>query len=159
MSPKSNLALAEARSVFHFNSSAYLLRIGRQSANTLGELLEALRTCPEDSIFQHTFRTLQEHHFIREGFSNDFAHWAYSDCNEIGLAERLASLDVRAFTSVEGLREEIVGIVEGYLKQHPRARERTASKPFYFVASDTVVVPTVFKAHNLEEFAHGLRSV
>src|SRR5882672_8753862 len=66
---------------FHFNSSAHLLRITRYKANTLAELLEALRDCPEDSIFQHTFRTLQDHHFLSEGFSNDFAHWALGACN------------------------------------------------------------------------------
>lgn len=51
---------------FYFNSSANLLRITRYKAYTLGDFLEALRNCPEDSIFQHTFRTLDEHHFIRE---------------------------------------------------------------------------------------------
>jgi hypothetical protein len=51
---------------FYFNTSAHLLRITTKKATTLVELLDALRTCPDDSIFQHTFRTLQEHHFIRE---------------------------------------------------------------------------------------------
>lgn len=154
-----NVPLTEARAPFHFNSSVYLLRIGRQSAKNLGELLDALRSCPDDSIFQHTFRTLQEHHFIREGFSNDFAHWAYTDCNEAGLAERLASLDVRAFTSVNGLRTQIVSIVEEYLAQNPVARDRIAIKPFYFCAADAVVVPTSFVAHNLLEFTNALRQV
>src|SRR5271156_2733954 len=63
---------------FHFNTSAHLLRIGRERASNLAELLQALRACSENSVFQHTFRTLQEHHFLREGFSNDFAHWALS---------------------------------------------------------------------------------
>ena len=63
---------------FYFNTSEHLLRIGRERASTLAELLQALQTCPEDSIFQHTFRTLQERHFIRQGFSNDFAHWSLS---------------------------------------------------------------------------------
>ena len=27
------------------------------------ELLDALRECPEGSIFQHSFQTLEEHHF------------------------------------------------------------------------------------------------
>ena len=71
---------------FYFNTSAHLLRITKYKANSLAELLDALRECPEDSVFQHTFRTLQEHHFIREGFSNDFAHWALAQCNEPGLA-------------------------------------------------------------------------
>lgn len=96
---------------FHFNTSAHLLRITTQKANTLSELLHALRECPEDSIFQHSFRTLQEHHFLREGFSNDFAHWALAACNEPGLGEALASVDVREFTSVADLRARFVQIV------------------------------------------------
>lgn len=157
--PASTIANREARSPFHFNSAAYLLRIGRQHANTLGELLEALRTCPEDSIFQHTFRTLQEHHFIREGYSNDFAHWAYTDCHEMGLAEQLAGVDIRFFTSIPDLRERIVAIVEDALNRNPRLRDRSALRPFFFCASDTVIAPTAFVAHNLADFLDALHKV
>jgi len=146
-----------APAAFYFNSSAHLLRIGREQATNLGELLEALRVCPDESIFQHTFRTLQEHHFIREGFSNDFAHWAYSQCNEPGLAERLASLDVRRFTSLSSLRDRIVEIVEDYLKDNPASRDRKAVEPFYFCASEAVVIPTSLVAHDLSQFIEGLK--
>ena len=148
-----------AKSPFIFMSAAHLLRIGRERANNLGELLEALRVVPDDSIFQHTFRTLQEHHFIREGFSNDFAHWAFAACNEVSLAERLASLDVREFTSLPSLRERIIKIVEDYVQQNPRSRERTALEPFYFCASDTIVLPTELSANNLEEFIDTIEKV
>lgn len=148
-----------ARSPFYFNSAAHLIRIGREQAHSLGELLEALKVAPDDAIFQHTFQTLQEHHFIREGFSNDFAHWAFAACNEVGLAERLASVDVREFTSIQALRERLISLVETYLDKNPRARDRVALEPFYFCASDTVVVPTPFVARNLEEFADGLGKV
>jgi Family of unknown function (DUF5752) len=148
-----------ARAPFYFNSAAHLLRIGREKTNNLGELLESLRLAPDDEIFQHTFQTLQEHHFIREGFSNDFAHWTFAACNEVGLAERLSSLDVREFTSIRSLRQRIVEIVERYLERNPRARERAALEPFYFCASDTVVVPTPFVARNLPEFLDGLQRV
>jgi Family of unknown function (DUF5752) len=148
-----------ARKPFYFNSAAHLLRIEREKATNLAEFLEALRTCEDASIFQHTFRTLQEHHFIREGFSNDFAHWAFAACNEVGLAERLAALDVREFTSIPALRERIINIVETYLDRNPRARDRAALEPFYFCASDTVVVPTPFVARNLAEFADCLNRV
>jgi hypothetical protein len=149
----------EARSPFHLNSGAYLLRIERERAANLGELLDALRTCPEDSIFQHTFRTLQEHHFIREGYSNDFAHWAYISCHEVGLAERLASVDIRSFTSLPDLRARIVKIVEEYLHRGPRFKDRPALKPFYFCSSETVVMPTPFVAHDLEEFTNAVEQV
>jgi hypothetical protein len=144
---------------FYFNTSAHLLLITRQKANSLGEFLDALRECPDASIFQHSFRTLQEHHFIREGFSNDFAHWAASACNEPSLAEGLASVHVREFTSVKDLRERFIQIVEEFLQRTPAAAPRAARETFYFCASESVVIPTNFVAHTLKDFAEGLRGV
>jgi hypothetical protein len=157
--PSPTLVDRWARAPFYFNSAAHLLRIGRERATNLTELLEALRSCPNDSIFQHTFQTLQEHHFIREGFSNDFAHWAFAACNEVGLAERLAAIDVREYTSIADLRNRLIAIVEEYLKRNPRARDRAALEPFYFCASDTVVIPTPLVARNLAEFIESLKKV
>jgi hypothetical protein len=148
-----------ARKPFYFNSAVHLLRILRQQARNLPEFLEGLRSVPDDSIFEHTFQTLQEHHFIREGFSNDFAHWAFAACNEVGLAERLASVDVRGFTGIAALRKMMVEIVRKYLEANPRAPERAAQEKFYFCASDTVVVPTPFVARNLHEFIDCMEKV
>jgi hypothetical protein len=148
-----------AGSPFYFNSASHLLRIGREKATSLQELLDAIRTCPDTSIFQHTFQTLEEHHYIREGFSNDFAHWAFSACNEVGLAERLSSIDVREFTSIPALRERLVHLIETYLQANPRTATRTAMEPFYLMAADLVVIPTPYVARNLEEFADGMRKV
>lgn len=144
---------------FYFNTSAHLLRVTRQKSSTLAEFLDALRDCPEGSIFQHSFRTLQEHHFIREGFSNDFAHWALSACNEPSLAEGLASVDVREFTSVEELRERFIQIVQNFLRRTPAAAARIARETFYFCASETVIIPTNFIANTLHQFAEGIRGV
>ncbi len=153
------IAARPAVKPFYFNTSAHLLQITRQKATTLSEFLDALRECPEGSIFQHSFRTLEEHHFIREGFSNDFAHWAVSACNEPSLAEGLASVDVRDFTSVAQLRQRFVQIVEDFLQRAPSAANRAARETFYFCASDTVVIPTSFVARSLQEFAEGIRGV
>jgi Family of unknown function (DUF5752) len=144
---------------FYFNTSEHLLRIGRQRATTLAELLLALQTCPDDSIFQHTFRTLQEHHFIRQGFSNDFAHWSLSACNEPVLAEQLASVDVREFTDLKGLRTQMVEIVEDFLQHQPRSASQPAHEPFYFCASDIVVLPTPFVADSLPAFLDGMKQI
>lgn len=145
---------------FYFNTSAHLMRIERERANTLNELLAALRTCSDASIFQHTIRTLEEHHFIREGFSNDFAHWVFAACNEPGLAEQLANINIiREFTSAEALRARLVQLVETYVALNPRAAERTARECFYFCSSEMVVLPTNFHATNLEEFRNGLEHV
>jgi len=144
---------------FYFNTSAHLLRITALKANTLAEFLEALRACPDDSIFQHTFRTLQEHHFLREGFSNDFAHWALDACNQPSLAEQLASVDVREFTSLAELRERFIQIVEKHLERNPADGSRMADETFYFCASDIVTMPTNFVAETMRDFANGLREV
>lgn len=157
--PKSSVHPRWARAPFYFNSAAHLLRISRDKAMNLQELLEAVRTCSDACIFQHTFQTLEEHHFIREGFSNDFSHWAFSACNEVQLAERLAALDVREFTSIDALRERLVHIIADYLQKNPRAATRMAMEPFYLMASELVVVPTPYVARNLDEFAEGLRKV
>ncbi len=154
-----NLMHRWAKAPFYFNSAAHVTRIGNQRATTLTEFAQALEKVPEDAIFQHTFQTLQEHHYIEEGFSNDFAHWAFASCNEIELAERLSSVNVREYTSIKALRERILGIVTDYLKLNERARERAAFEPFYFCASDTIVIPTPWVARNLKEFAEELREV
>jgi hypothetical protein len=144
---------------FYFNTSEHLLRIGRQKSTTLSELWQALQTCPDDSIFQHTFRTLQEHHFIGQGFSNDFAHWCLSACNEPVLAEHLASVDVREFTTIDGLRRRMVVIVDEFLQQQPRSGSKAGHEPFYFCASDIVVLPTPFAPDSVSGFLDGLRQV
>jgi len=149
----------QALAPFHFQSAAHLIRIGREKAGNLAELLEALKVCPDESIFQHTFQTLREHHFLRQGFSNDFAHWTFAACNEVGLAERLAGIDVREFMSIAALRQRLVDIVEAYLQQNPRARDRAAFEPFYFSATEVIVIPTPFVARDLVEFADGIRHV
>jgi hypothetical protein len=144
---------------FYFNTSEHLLRIGREKASTVAELLQAMKTCPEASIFQHTFRTLQEHHFIPQGFSNDFGHWVLSACNEPELAEQLAGVDVRDFTTIEEIRSRMVEILVQFLLSHPQAGDKSATEPFFFCASDVVVLPTKFIPDTVSGFIDGLKQV
>jgi hypothetical protein len=153
------VATRRAGKPFYFNSESHLTRIGRERATNLNELLEGLKKCPETSIFYHTFQTLREHHYIRGGFSNDFAQWAFAACNEAELAERLAAVDVREFVSVQEIRDRIVETVEPYLAANPAAGTRPAFEPFYFCASEAVVTPTPFVANTLAEFVEALRQV
>lgn len=159
ITPTSDSGTAHARTPFEFKSAAHLLFIERERASSIEELLKALQSCPEESIFQHTFRTLEEHHFIKEGFSNDFAHWAYTELGEVGLGERLASLDVREFTSLAALRARLVQVVDEFGCENPKARARTAAVPFYFCSSKTIILQAQRNAANLVEFIDGLRQV
>ena len=148
-----------ARTPFDFKSAVHLMFIDRERAQNIEELREALRTCRDESIFQHTFHTLEEHHFIKEGFSNDFAQWTYASLGEVGLGERLAGLDIREFTSLGDLRSRLITIVEEYGAENPKARERTASEPFYFCSSRKIVLPPLKSAATLAEFIDGLAQV
>jgi len=159
MSETSGRGAVEARTPFEFKSAAHLLFIERERASSIEELSRSLRSCPEESIFQHTFRTLEEHHFIQEGFSNDFAHWAYMELGEVGLGERLASLDVREFTSLATLRSRLAEIVDDYGATNPAARGRMANAPFYFCSSKTIVLQVQHSASTLAQFIEALREV
>jgi len=99
---------------FEFVTVAHLTRIGNQSAATLAELLTGLEQCSDASIFHHTFQTLGSHHFLTEGFSNDFAQWALAAANRDALAESLAALDIRDYVSIAALRADLCRVVRDY---------------------------------------------
>ena len=86
------------------------------------------------------------------------ARWARSPFY-FNSAERLSGLDVRQFTSISDLREQLVAVMDSYLKKNPKAATRQAMEPFYLMAADLVVIPTPYVARNLAEFAEGLRHV
>jgi hypothetical protein len=96
-----------AETPFEFVTVSYLTRIGNQSAGTLAELLTGLEQCSDASIFYHTYQTLGSHHFLTEGFSNDFAQWVLADTNRNDLAEQLAALDIRDYVSIAALSATI----------------------------------------------------
>lgn len=84
--------MSEVELPFQFMTAAYLTRIGNQKATNLEEFSQGLEECSDASIFYHTFQSLSRHHFLTEGFSNDFAQWVLASCNLADLAERMASL-------------------------------------------------------------------
>ena len=100
-----------AETPFEFFTVAYLTRIGNQSAGNLEELLTGLEHCSDASIFHHTYQTLSSHHFLTEGFSNDFAQWALAEANRDALAEQFAALDIRDYTSIAALRADLCRVL------------------------------------------------
>jgi len=141
---------------FEFFTVAHLTRIGNQSAVTLAELLAGLEQCSDASIFHHTFQTLGSHHFLTEGFSNDFAQWALADANRDALAEQLAALDIRDYVSIAALREDLCRVVRGYCNEHPEFANQTALEPFFFCEGVEVTLPFGRAAETLDEFRDGI---
>jgi len=71
----------------------------------------------------------------------------------------LASVDVREFTAIEGLRRRMIEILDQFLQDRPRSGSRPAFEPFYFCASDIVVLPTPFAPDTLSGFLDGINQV
>jgi Family of unknown function (DUF5752) len=141
---------------FEFVTVSYLTRIGNQSAGTLAELLTGLEHCSDASIFHHTFQTLGSHHFLTEGFSNDFAQWVLSDTNRNDLAEQLAALDIRDYVSIAALRSDLCRVVADYCTTYSHFASQSALERFYFCESVEVTAPLGRSARTLDEFRHGI---
>lgn len=137
---------------FQFSTASYVTRIDNQMATTIGQLREGLQRCSDRSIFYHTFQSLGRHHFLTEGFSNDFAQWALAGLNRPRLAEQLAGLDVRAYCSLSDLRVDLLRVVDDFCRTYPDEAVREAFEAFHFCASVEVTVPLGREAWTLEEF-------
>src|ERR1043166_2145580 len=88
--------------------------LGRKASNVPG-LLEGIKTIPESSIYFHTHRFLQQHHYLSPEPPNDFAYWVISVLSEDALGERLSSIDIIQFQHIADLRQTIVNVIEEYL--------------------------------------------
>ena len=144
---------------FEFATASYLVLIGNQSATNLAELEQALGNCSDASIFYHTFQSLGRHHFLTEGFSNDFAQWVLASCNRPALAEQMASLDIRDYVSLAELRADLRRVIGEYCKSNTGAGSQSAFETFYFCESVEEQVPLGHVAWTLEEFRDGLKQL
>ena len=141
---------------FQFVTAAYLIRIENQRAMTIAELMACLDEASDAAIFHHTFQTLGQHHFLTEGFSNDFAQWALASLNQPALAERLASIDIRDYVSIAELRADLQHIVAEFCEAYPKQSEQSAFEPFYFTQAVEVTRPLPWDAKSLPGFRAGL---
>jgi hypothetical protein len=137
---------------FQFETASYLIRIGNHTACNLVEMQKGLEACSDGSIFYHTVQTLGRHHFLTEGFSNDFAQWALDACNRPVLAEQLASLDIRDYVSLAELRSDLRRVVRDYCVANPGEAAQSAFEPFFFCETVEEEVALPLTASTLEEF-------
>ncbi len=145
-----------AEQPFQFVTASYLTRINNQQATNLLELDAGLDQATDASIFYHTFQSLGRHHFLTEGFSNDFAQWVLAALNRPVLAERLGGVDIRDYLSLAELRADLRRLVSEYCKEHPREAEISGFEPFFFCESVEVTVPLGSEARTLAQFRREL---
>lgn len=151
--------IKKAGEAFQFATASYLVRIGNQVASNLLELQQGLADCSDASIFYHTFQSLGRHHFLTEGFSNDFAQWVLSACNRPVLAERMASIDIRDYVSLADLRNDLRKMVEEYCAGNASTASQASFESFFFCETVEEKVPLGKEARTLEDFRDGLKDL
>lgn len=125
--------------------------LGRRARN-IPELLDHVRTVPRSSIYYHTHRFLQQHHYLSPEPPNDFAYWVTSVLGEDALGERISGIDILQSNSIDEFRAAIVALLLEYLDSSPRRVDVPAGGEFHFMASKTFVLPTPYEAHTLSDF-------
>ena len=137
---------------FRFSTERRLIVLTGLSARNLRELAAGLKTISGSSIFYHTHHQYLAHHFQSPVVYNDFASWVFQALQEDALGEKLAAVDLLAFTTVRKLREAILKLIEARLQEDGNLRECPAGNEFHFCKSKSFVMPTGIVAHNPVEF-------
>jgi hypothetical protein len=102
-------------SAFQFMTKSDLTLLLGRKAKSATELYAGLREVPAMSVYYHTHRFLQQHHYLSPEPPNDFAYWVTNVLNDDILGERLASIDIMQFVSIEEIRERFLSLLEEYL--------------------------------------------
>lgn len=138
---------------FIFDTELRLVVLTGLKAHDLSEFRELLVTVPRSSIFFHTHQQYLAHNFRRSHYLNDFAEWVSRALREEALAEKLAAIDLLAFTRMRGLRSAFVDVIDEYAAKNttppPACRKDEA---FHFCRSKSFVLPTGIVANDVPDF-------
>lgn len=145
--------------IFQFRSSASLEKLTGQKAYNLENLLDLIKSCPESSIFYHTFSAFLKMREAHVPYNTDFAIWVARMLNEEALAEKLMAVDLSEYKTLESLRVGLIGIIESYREQKPDAFQKIADEPFYLYDIIRIVYLTDKFAYDLKSFHQLLATV
>ncbi len=74
---------------FQFYSRLNLVELLGVKAKNVKELLDGIKEVPGTSIYYHTHRFLQQHHYLSPEPPNDFAFWITNSIGLDALGERM----------------------------------------------------------------------
>lgn len=145
---------------FHFLTRLNLVELLGRRAKNVQELFEGIRHVPGASIYYHTHRFIQQHHFLSPEPPNDFAFWMTNSLGMDKLGERLAAVDTVKFRSIGGLRESFLAILKSFLEErNTRNGDCQEGEEFHFMSCRTFILPTRFVARDLGEFKEIVQKV
>lgn len=147
-------------STFAFFTRLNLVELLGRPAGNLAELLDGIQSVPGSSIYYHTHRFLQQHHYMSPEPPNDFAFWVTRSMNLDVLGEQLSSIDTVQFRRIEDLRQALVRILAEYREgNNSRTLACPEGEEFHFMSCRTFILPTHQQASSLGEFLDILRTI
>ena len=144
---------------FYFCTEYTQVELLGRNAKNLVELLQGIKEVPYSSIYYHTHRFLQQHHYLSPEPPNDFAYWIINILQEDILGEKIASVDIVQFKTIEELRAKFIELIECFLNEEMRLRNCPEGEEFHFMSCRTFILPTHQSAGNLYEFYEVLKNI
>lgn len=153
--------IEQAKNPFHFCTRQNLTYLTGLRASNLAELLAGIKSASERSIYHHTHHFLDRHEFLSPEPPNDFAYWITNILQERVLGEKVASIDLREFSTLAEIRTRILEVIKASKQRSkPGTHHRApAGEEFHFMEAQSFVFPTNYVAHNLSEFKECLERV
>jgi hypothetical protein len=146
--------------VFEFYTRLNLPLLLGVRARSVPELLSGIKAAPGASIYYHTHRFLQQHHYLSPEPPNDFAFWVTAALGLDALGERLASIDTIRFRTITALQQRLVEVLETYRREsRSPSPESPEGEEFHFLSCRTFILPAGLSAKDLAEFVSILRTV
>ena len=108
----------------------------------LKEFAAVLKDVPTGSIYHHFWGRLLRALFDEPEYNNDFASWASHGLHDKQLAEQLSMVIPTDYKDLEGLRQEMVEVVEQRLDESEFVPWAKADQQFHFLKSQIVVFDT-----------------
>lgn len=142
---------------FKFKQYTSILKSTGRRAKNLRELREGIASVSKESIFHHTYQYFLKAHILE--YTNDFAQWAGESIEERALSERLSNIDPYAFKDIDGLRKELLNVIDDYLKNFPEPRDAVPGDEFYFNETITFIFSAGVRAKNLAEFLIAIKYI
>lgn len=144
---------------FHFYTQHNLVELLGLRAKNPVELLENIKKVPAASIYYHTHRFMQQHHYLSPEPPNDFAVWLKDTLHLERLGEAFLDVDTVKFLDLEELRGELVRILDGYISRGGYLVDCPRGYEFDFMSCKIFFMPTSYTAKDLNEFIEILNKI
>lgn len=144
---------------FYFNGCVEIKELLGKKASDIEELLEYIEEAPLDSIYYHTHGYFLRHPYIAGEYPNDFADWVAIQIRDKILGEKLATVTPKGNETLQDVRNHLIEIIDNYINEINHIPSLTYGRPFYFMQSHIIEIPTGLKASNLKEFIETLKIV